>query len=144
MIVYFDASVLVKRCLAETGSAAVERLFTTTELPGTALISRAEVSAALRKAVRMGATTLEEGAEALKAFRSHWIHLVRLKVEEPTVAQADALAWEYDLRGYDAVHLASALLWRETIGEPVMLAAFDQQLWHAAQKADFAVWPGSL
>ncbi len=144
MIVYFDASVLVKRYLAETGSAAVERLIANTELPGTSLISRAEVSAALRKAVRMSAITLEEGAEALKAFRSHWIHLARLKVEETTVAQADALAWEYDLRGYDAVHLASALLWREAIGEPVTLAAFDQQLWNAAQKAGFAVWPESL
>lgn len=144
MIVYFDASVLVKRYLAETGSAAVERLFANTELPGTSLISRAEVSAALRKAVRMSAITLEEGAEALKAFRSHWIHLARLKVEETTVAQADALAWEYDLRGYDAVHLASALLWQEAVGEPVTLAAFDQQLWNAAQKAGFAVWPESL
>ena len=144
MIVYLDASLLVKRYLVETGSAAVERLLANTELPGTSLISRAEVSAALRKAVRMSAITLEEGAEALKAFRSHWIHLARLKVEETTVAQADALAWEHDLRGYDAVHLASALLWQEALGEPVTLAAFGKQLWDAAKLAGLSTWPEKL
>ena len=32
---------------------------------------------------------------------------------EPLAARAGTLAWEHGLRGYDAVHLATALFWRE-------------------------------
>jgi len=60
------------------------------------------------------------------------------------VARADSLAWEYGLRGYDAVHLASALLWQEALGEPVTLATFDKPLWEAAQQAGMGVWPEDL
>ena len=51
------------------------------------------------------------------------------------------MAWDFDLRGYDAVHLAAALLWQETIGEPVTLATFDRQLWQAGGRAGLSVWP---
>ncbi|MCL5996710.1 MAG: type II toxin-antitoxin system VapC family toxin [Chloroflexi bacterium] len=57
------------------------------------------------------------------------------------MARADTLAWEHGLRGYDAVHLASAVIWREAPGESVTLATFDKQLWEAAPKAGLAIWP---
>ena len=60
------------------------------------------------------------------------------------MALADTLAWDYGLRGYDAVHLASALTWQEALGEPVLLATFDKQLWSAAPKAGVAIWPETL
>jgi predicted nucleic acid-binding protein len=50
------------------------------------------------------------------------------------VERAEALAWEHGLRGYDAVHLASALTWQESVGEQIVLATFDQQLWEAASE----------
>ena len=58
--------------------------------------------------------------------------------------KADALAWEHDLRGYDAVHLASALFWQESLGEPVTIATFDAQLWQAGQPIGLSVWPEDL
>jgi hypothetical protein len=44
------------------------------------------------------------------------------------IARADILAWEHQLRGYDAVHLAAAVLWQEAIGAPVTMATFARQL----------------
>ena len=52
MILYLDASALVKRYVAEPGSAEVSEAISRAEAIGTALISRAEVAAALAKAVR--------------------------------------------------------------------------------------------
>ena len=37
-----------------------------------------------------------------------------------------ALAWDYGLRGYDAVQLASAITWQEAVATEILLT-FDQQ-----------------
>ncbi len=141
MIVYLDSSALVKRYLAEASSAEVERLVREAEQVGTAIISRAEVSAALAKAVRMNWLEEATALKALAIFQSHWASLFRLHIREMTVARADALAWAHSLRGYDAVHLACALLWQETVGGAVTLATFDQPLREAAANAGLPVWP---
>jgi predicted nucleic acid-binding protein len=60
------------------------------------------------------------------------------------VERAEALAWEHGLRGYDAVQLASALTWKESVGEEIVVATFDQQLWDAAKRSGLHVWPEEL
>jgi hypothetical protein len=63
-------------------------------------------------------------------------------VTEVLVARADGLAWEHGLRGYDAVQLASALVWQDAIGRDVAFATFDQALLHAAVTTGLQGWPG--
>ena len=46
--------------------------------------------------------------------------------------------------GYDAVQLASALTWQESVGEEIVLATFDQQLWEAARRSGLKAWPDRL
>lgn len=144
MILYLDASALVKRYVVEPGSAEIAEAISQASLIGTALISRAEVSAALVKAVRIGILVREEALAALQLFRSQWADLVRVQVTEAVVARADVLSWEYDLRGYDAVHLAASLLWQEGMGEPITMATFDRQLWEAARKTGLGAFPSNL
>jgi predicted nucleic acid-binding protein len=144
MIVYLDASALVKRYTAEVGSKEVGQIITSAEALGTSLVTRAEVGAALAKAVRTGALSQEQGRVALHVFRAQWADLARFQLTETAIARADVLAWQHGLRGYDAVHLATALIWQETIAEPVTLATFDRQLWQSGQAAGLAVWPADL
>ena len=144
MIVYADASALVKRYLAEAESAAVDRLVARASVIGTSAISRAEVSAAIARAARLQVIASAEALKALQTFRAQWADLIVTPVNQALVAQADLLAWERGLRGYDAVHLASAMLWREGLSEPVLLATFDRELWAAAQQVGLDVWPESL
>lgn len=141
MIVYLDASALVKRYIAESGSAAVEKLIDQAEALGTSVISRAEVSAALANAVRMNIVARDAAANALKLFAGDWTHFMRLQLTETLAARAASLAWEQGLRGYDAVHLATALVWHETLGQPVLVATFDRQLRRAAQATGLVAWP---
>ena len=141
MIVYLDASALVKRYVAEAGSAEVESLIAGAQAIGTAVVSRAEVAAALAKAARVGLITREAAMKALQAFNTDWEHLIRLQLGEPLAARAATLAWEHGLRGYDAVHLAMALVWRETLGEAVTVATYDRELWRGAQASGLAPWP---
>jgi hypothetical protein len=144
VIVYFDASALVKRYLHEAGTADVMRLSDTLTSAGTSLISRAEVSAAISRAGRLGAITMAEAEASLSDFRRQWLSLFRVRVDETTMARADALAWESGLRGHDAVHLASALAWREAIAESPVFATFDRALGKAARAQGLDVWAEGL
>ncbi len=144
MIVYADSSAIVKRYLTEVGSAAVDTLVEDALQVGTALITRAEVAAALSKAARVGALTETEARRSLQEFRAHWPALTAIQITETLIAMADHLAWEHGLRGYDAVHLAAALTWQEALGESVTVATYDRQLWQAAQITGLVVWPDSL
>ena len=75
---------------------------------------------------------------------TEWDHLIRLQVTEALLRRAGALAWEHALRGYDAVHLAAALLWRDALGQPVSVATYDRQLWQAAAAVGLTAWPATL
>jgi len=144
MILYLDSSALVKRYVAEPGSAVVSEAISQAAIIGTGVISRAKVAAALAKAVRVGALAQEEAQASLQAFRSDWPDLMRVRVTEAVVARADALAWERGLRGYDAVQLAAAIHWQEALGETVTLATFDRQLWAVAKQTGLIPCPPNL
>ncbi len=144
MILYLDASALVKRYVDEPGSVEVNQAISQAKVTGTALVSRAEVVAALARAVRVGALAREDAANSLQTFRDEWPDLVRVQVTEFVIARADGLAWEYGLRGSNAIHLAAASLWQEMLGEPVILATFDRHLWTAARQVGLAVYPADL
>lgn len=141
MILYLDASALVKRYVAEAGSADVAAAIAAARLLATAVISRAEVTAALAKAVRLGFATRNAVAAGLADFEADWPDLIRLEVSEAVVARAASVAWRQGLRGYDAVHLASALQWQEALRHPVTVATYDRELWRGAQNSGLVPWP---
>jgi len=144
VILYLDASALVKRYVAEAGSADVAAAIAEARLLATAIISRAEVTAALAKAVRLGLATRNDAAAGLADFEADWPDLIRLEVSEAVVARAASVAWQQGLRGYDAVHLASALQWQAALGDPVTVATYDRELWRGAQNSGLVHWPADM
>jgi len=141
---YLDASALVKRYLVEPRSQETIALTAESEMVATSIVSRAEVAAALAKAVRMDLVAEDVARRAQRSFDADWQDVLRVPVTEALVARAESLAWDHRLRGYDAVQLASALIWQESVGTEVMLATFDQQLWEAAPRAGLKAWPDKL
>jgi uncharacterized protein len=141
VIAYFDASALVKRHVDERGTRETLEFAARAEVVATSLVSRAEVAAALAKAVRAKLLEEDEARAAQRAFAAQWADIARIPVTEALVSRAETLAWEYGLRGYDAVQLASAVLFQESLGTAVRLATFDRQLWNAAHGAGFQPWP---
>ncbi len=144
MIVYADSSALAKRYVLEPGTREVEGLLREAEAVGTGLITRAEVSAAVARLVRMRSLQRREGESVLKTFRKHWSDLTAIQLTEALVEEADHLAWEHGLRGYDAVHLASATTWQRGLDRDVTLATFDAELWQAGRSVGLGVWPETL
>ncbi|MBI5649496.1 MAG: type II toxin-antitoxin system VapC family toxin [Chloroflexi bacterium] len=131
----------MKRYLAEPGSDQIIEIFDRADSIGMAIISRAEVAATFAKTVRTGTLEQKEALALLQVFRTEWQDWIRIQITEQLVTRADALAWEHNLRGYDAVHLAAALIWQETLGTPITIATFDQQLWRAAKRVGLIPFP---
>lgn len=141
MILYLDASALVKRYVLESGSREVVSLIGDAAAAATSAVSRAEIAAAFARSVRLGVLGENDGRRIQRRFTAEWPDLIRIPVTEALVARAESLAWAYRLRGYDAVQLASALAWQDSIGQDVVFAAFDRQLRKAASETGVQVWP---
>jgi len=75
---------------------------------------------------------------ALADFEDVVSDLALIGVDEPLARNAGALAEEFELRGYDAVHLATALALSEN--EPT-LVTWDGDLAEAANEAGLPVAP---
>jgi len=144
VILYLDASALVKRYVKERGSQAVIALTAAAGAVATSLVRRAEVAAALTRAVRLGVLNEDGGRRVERRFSREWPDLVRIPVNEALVSRAETLAWDHGLRGYDAIQLAAALTWQDSVGQDVVFATFDRELWDAAPRAGVQAWPEEL
>jgi predicted nucleic acid-binding protein len=141
VIVYADTSALVKLFVEEEGSQAVRAMLRQAAVLGTGLLARAELGAALARGVRLGLLSEQQALAARCSLEAVWPTWAHVAVDEMLVARAEFVAWQHGLRGYDAVHLASALTWQEHLGRPVVLATYDRALWEATPPGALIAWP---
>ena len=69
----------------------------------------------------------------------NWRAYVIVGVTQPLVELAADLAMDYGLRGFDAIHLASAVLLRQRVGESVRFMAWARRLIAAVVRCGFDV-----
>ena len=143
-IIYLDTSALLKLYIQEKQSEEVSALLEAADGAGTSILTYTEMASAMARAVRMRLISDSEAKSAWKNFLGNWPEFTRLKIPSQLTEHAATLAWEYGLRGYDAMHLAAALTWQEALETPICLATFDRLLWSAGKKASISIWPENL
>jgi uncharacterized protein len=142
LILYLDTSALVKLYAEEEGTETVERAVDEAEAVATSVVAYAEARAALARKLREDVFSPEKHQEAVEALDEDWETLDKPEVSEDLVHEAGNLAEEHALRGFDAIHLASALLVHDAyLGqgngvteEAVLFLGFDSNLTKAAGK----------
>jgi hypothetical protein len=107
----------------------------------TARLSAVEIVSALARRCREGAFAPAERDRALAALEEDFSALRVVELSSPVVAEARALLVRHPLRAGDAIQLASALLLRRELGEPVAFAAYDDRLKVAAKAEGLDVVP---
>jgi predicted nucleic acid-binding protein len=90
--------------------------------------------AAARRGRRLSAAGYERAREEFESLQSE---LVLIGIDVSLTQRAGELAEEHELRGYDAVHLASAL----ALGADITLVTWDGDLKRAAEQCGCAVAP---
>lgn len=137
MILYLDTSALVKLYLEEKGSGQVRAAVKKAEAVSTSMVAYAEAHAALAAAARAGRITGEERARAVAELRAEWPSYVVVNVTQRVVDLAAELALEHGLRGFDAIHLSSAMILREESAAEVRFLVWDERLAGAAASVGF-------
>jgi uncharacterized protein len=143
---YIDTSALVKRYVAEVGSAWVRRMVArpVQDVIYTAALTEVEVCSALQRLVREGRLDTAQAQHLTQRVLQHFTRRYQLiRITRPVVAEAGRLVEGYPLRAYDAVQLACALtvrrsMHRRGMPSPLFVTA-DTTLLAAAQAAGFSV-----
>jgi predicted nucleic acid-binding protein len=133
MMLYLDTSALVKLYVDEPKSEAVKKSVGQADAVATSLLAYAEARAAFARASREGKFAPQVYRRIIGAFEEDWNRYVAVEVTDILVKAAGRLAESRALRGYDALHLASALSLQNQASVPVTFMAFDRQLMTAAK-----------
>jgi len=132
-VIYLDTSALVKRFVNEKGSELVQSLVQGTNAVATAKIAYVEIYAGLNRKLRERNLSRANYALACRQFEGDWHAYVRVELIDDILLLARDLTQRYPLKGYDAVHLASALQLKSALDEEVRFAAADKNLLKAGQ-----------
>jgi len=135
VIAYLDTSALLRVLLREPG--ALDDLRTYDGLVSSELIG-VESARTIDRLRNQGALTIDEAAER-NARVNEWVEAVDLVLLRPPVLSRASEPMPIPLGTLDAIHLASALIWRDRLGPLPRLLTHDAALGVAARGFGFDV-----
>lgn len=144
MILYLDTSALLKKYFKEPGSAEVIGRWKEAKAIVTSSVAYAETLASFYRKKREVTINAKTFGNILKSFRRDWSSFIRVEVSDDLNETIDKIVDDYPLRGFDAIHLASALIIDETVSENFLFACYDKRLILAAQKTGLQTLPERL
>jgi hypothetical protein len=125
LIGYLDASAFVPLLVGESSSASCRPFWDNADAVISSRLLYVETAAALAQACLMNRLTPQAHHRCLALLDQLWAELDVIEVDETLVTRAATLAYQFELRGYDAMHCAAI----EQVGdEDVVGAAGDRQL----------------
>jgi predicted nucleic acid-binding protein len=131
LIVYLDTSAVVPLLVAEPTSDFCRYLWDQGDAVTTSRLTYVEAAAALAQAERAGRLTPDEHRAARRSLDRLWAEFDVIEVDDTLSRRAAALARDFALRGYDAVHCASA---EQLDDDDVVAATGDRKLLDAWRK----------
>ena len=141
MILYLDTSAWVKLYVREPGSKELRGHAAKAEAMAVSVVAYPEARAAFARLKAQGISTAAKHQQRLAQLNLDWGNLLHIELVQAVVRAAGDLAEVYGLRGFDSIHLASALWLKEKTTMPLHFAVFDQRLRVAAERAGLTVAP---
>jgi uncharacterized protein len=135
VIAYIDTSALLRIVLREPG--ALDDLRSYDALVSSELIA-VESARTIDRLRLQGALTAEEAAARLRSAKE-WLEAIDLVLLRTPVLSRAGEPMPVQLGTLDALHLATALIWRDRVGPLPMMATHDSALGLAARAFGFDV-----
>ena len=136
MIVYLDTSSLVKLYATEADSPHVVHLVRVSKMTATSLIAYSEARAAFARRFREKAFTSREYKRLISFFNADWENYLIVNVTKNLVLFAGDLAEKHGLRGFDAIHLSSAVRLHQELSSALTFSSADKKLQKASELED--------
>lgn len=131
MIVYLDTSAVVPLLVAGPASDFCRHLWDQGDAVTTSRLTHVETAAALAHAERAGRVTPDEHRAVREALDRLWAEFDVIEVDDKIINRATALAVDFALSGYAAVHCASA---EQLDDNDLVAASVDRKLLDAWRK----------
>ena len=141
MILYLDTSALVKLYVREAGSVRVRNWLKRAAAAATSVVAYAEARAAFARLYHSALTSPRRHRERVARLNADWESYVRVELTSSVLRLAGESAETYQLRGFDGIHLASALWLRDRTEVACTFVVFDRRLHEGAARAGLSVLP---
>jgi hypothetical protein len=136
VIAYFDTSAILPLIIDEPSSSICVRLWNDADRSVSVRLLYPEARAALAKARRMDRITSAQLTAAIDELEAIITEIDHIEVTAELAHTAGELAQRFELRGYDAVHLAAASAAAHT---ELVLATGDTDLAEASRSVGISV-----
>ena len=139
MIVYIDTSDLVKLYVNEIGSDAIKEIVRNATVISTSKVAYAEARSAFARKQRDGGFSAKVLRKIVEDFNREWESYFLIEVTDGLIRSAGDIAEKHLLRGFDSIHLASAINLKNKIGSEVYFSSNDVKLNQSAEKEGIIV-----
>ena len=134
MIVYIDTSDLVKLYVDEIGSDAIKEIVRKAAIISTSKVAYAEARSAFARKQRDDGFSAKVLRKIVEDLNREWENYFLIEVTDGLIRSAGDIAEKHLLRGFDSIHLASAVNLKNKIGSEVYFSSNDEKLNQAAEK----------
>ncbi len=139
MIVYLDTSSLVKLYVYEIDSEKIKGIANKAAVISTSKIAYAEARSAFARKQKEGGFPKSALRKIVEDFNKDWESYFLIEITDGLIRFAGDIAEKYLLRGFDSIHLASAVNLRNKINSDIYFSSHDTRLNQAAEKEGMSV-----
>jgi uncharacterized protein len=138
---YLDASAWVKRYSQEIGTEWIQNFFSQNPAIVSATLGLVEVTATFSRKHHGRQITTDQLQHILQYTQADWSNFIQIQLAEVVMQQAVQLTTQLALRGADAIHLAAAANYQNSIdaSDALIFITADQELKTAAQSIGMTV-----
>lgn len=133
MILYCDSSALVKKYIKEDGSQKVCDLILKAEFVVVSMVGYAEIFSAVYRKRHAREISPNLFLNIQKAFEEDWQAFVKVHVNTEVNQLVKKLLSHFPLRGFDAIHIASAIFIQHELKQNIHFLSFDVKQNEAAE-----------
>ncbi len=134
MIVYIDTSDLVKLYVEEIGSERIKDITHNATVISTSKIAYAEARSAFARKQKEDGFSINMLKKIVEDFNRDWESYFVIEITDGLIRFAGNIAEKHLLRGFDSIHLASAVNLKSKIRSDVYFSSNDAKLNGAAEK----------
>ena len=141
MNIYLDTSALVKLYIDEDGSDIVNDRTDRATIVSTSRIAYAEALSAFVQCKNEKVLSKKNYDKCITCFKFDWEMYFVIEASEKVIKIAGDLIEKHSIRGFDSIHLASAMVLRKEINQSIDFMCWDNRLLEAAKKEGFKTCP---
>jgi predicted nucleic acid-binding protein len=134
MIVYLDTSSLVKLYVEEIDSEKIKNVARDAAVISTAKVAYAEARAAFARKQKEDGFSLSVLRKIVEDLNRDWENYFVVEITDGLIRFAGDIAERYLLRGFDAIHLASAIHLKDRMNSEIYFSSYDARLNQSAEK----------